>query len=223
MDRTENREPRTTSNPSNGGSTPEGFTLIEVLIVLAIISFVMALALPSIERVTYQRINSTTRKFVGLVRTIRNDSILLNSIYRLAIDFDRKTYWVESQKEFKLLAAVTEPNPKEKKNRNQNEDTTQSNFSFAEKYSKKPIPMPDGVVFDGVLKEKEGFRKDGIVYINFFPNGFNDAAIIYFARDGAKSTSGYSVLVRPTLGRVEVYSERLTSFDAVKEGGSSGK
>src|SRR5580700_4277313 len=83
------REPPTISSPTKRLPSRRqlgGFTLIEILIVLGIISMVMAMGLPAIERVTYQRVNSTTRKFIGLVRTIRNDSILLNLVQRLAID-----------------------------------------------------------------------------------------------------------------------------------------
>jgi len=168
--------------------------------------------LPAIERVTYQRVNSTTRKFIGLIRTIRNDAILLNIVQRLAIDFDRRAWWVESQREFKLPSAQEEV-PKKKKKKGEEEPP--SSFVFNDKYSKKPIPFPGGVVCDGVYKEREGLRKEGIAYIHFFPNGFNDAAILYLNKEGA-SEKGYSLLIRPTSGRVDVYREYIQDLNAVK-------
>lgn len=171
----------------------------------------MSLGLPAIERVTYMRLNSTTRKFIGLIRTIRNDAILLNSVYRLVIDFENAQYWVESQREFKLLAAEPEE-PKKKGKKGSKDEPPPSNFTIAEKFGKKPTPMPDGVVIEGVLNERDGLIKQGVAYVHFFPNGFNDQAILQLNKAGAKG-EGYSLLIRPTSGRVELHRERLNAFD----------
>ncbi len=199
---------RTTISRRNKHSETSGFTLIEILIVLSIIGMVMAIGLPAIQRVTLTRVNSLTRKFVGLTRTIRNDAILLNTVHRLAIDFDNSQYWVEMQRSFELLN-TEEPNPKKKKGKK--EEPPPSNFILSDKFGKKPTPLPDGVVIDGVLKEREGLRKEGMVYIHFFPNGFNDQAIIYLNRAGSKS-EGYSLVLRPTSGRIEIMSGRVDAF-----------
>ncbi len=215
MDRTASRAPRTTSSRSSSG-----FTLIEILLVLGIISMVMAIGLPAISRVTLQRLNSTTRQFVGLVRTIRNDSILLNTVYRLAIDFDKRTYWVEEQKAFQLLTE-DDAAPKQKQSKKKagpkddKPEGPSGNFTYAEKYNNKPHPMPGGTEFTGVLKEKEGLRNDGVVYVHFFPNGFNDQAILYLAKEGAPETA-YSLVIRATSGRVDIFRETVKNFDAVK-------
>ncbi len=179
------------------------------MIVIAIVSLVLSMGLPAITRVTYTRLNSTTRKFVGLIRTIRNDSILLSSVYRLAVDFEHATYWVESQKRFELLSQEVAPPPKKKGAKREEEP---SNFAFVDKYGKKPTPMPQGIVIEGVLKEREGLRKDGIAYVYFFPNGFNDQAILYLNKEGNKEP-GYSLLIRPTSGRVDILRERKIDFD----------
>ncbi|MBY0369849.1 type II secretion system GspH family protein [bacterium] len=204
----------TTSPKSNRSRS--GFTLIEIMIVLAIIGTVLALGLPAIQRVTYQRINSTTRKYVGLIRTVRNDAVLMNNIYRLVIDFDEHTYYIESQREAKLLGAP-DPNAsrsKKKNDKKEKDEEPPSNFDFAQKYNKKPVPMPDGVEFDGVLKEREGLVKEGKAYVHFFPNGFNEQAILYLKREGSQVVS-YSLWVRPTSGRVDIYQEYVPSFDSV--------
>lgn len=205
MGPTGSKAPKTISSRSSRARGVGGFTLIEILIVIAIISLVMSMGLPAISRVTYTRLNSTTRKFVGLVRTIRNDAILLNSVHRLAIDFERAQYWVEMQREFKLLSAEPPPPPKK------GEEPPPSNFVLNDKFGKKPTPMPAGIVVEGVLKEREGLVQEGIAYIHFFPNGFNDQAVIYLNKEGA-SADGYSLLVRPTSGRVEIFPERINDF-----------
>jgi len=167
------------------------------------------MGLPAISRVTYTRLNSTTRKFVGLVRTIRNDAILLNSVYRLVVDFEKSTYYVESQKRFELLSEVAPPPPKKGSKK---VDAPPSNFVIAEKYSKEPIPMPPGIVIEGVMKEKDGLRKEGLAYVHFFPNGFNDQAILYLNKEG-NTDPGYSLVIRPTSGRVDIFRERKNDFD----------
>lgn len=173
---------------------------------------VMALGLPAIQRVTLQKVNSTTRKFIGLIRTVRNDSILLNRVHRLVINFEKKQWWVEEQTQFKLLTdASTEPPPKAKKG-SKADPPPPSNFAMADKFSKEPMPMPSGVEFSGVLKEREGLVKEGMVYIHFFPNGFNDQAILYLNREGSEVVS-YSMLLRPNSGRVELYREAVKSFE----------
>lgn len=178
------------------------------MIVMAIIAMVMAIALPSIQRITGQRINSSTRKFVGLIRTVRNDAVLLSGIYRLAIDFEKQTYWIENQREMRLLT----DQPVQTKKPAKGKEPEPSNFTHSPKYSKEPVPMPPGVVFDGVLKEREGLVKEGIAYVHFFPNGFNEQAILYLKKEGAKNIS-YSLFIRPTSGKVDIYPERITSFD----------
>lgn len=170
---------------------------------------IVTLGLPAISRITDQRLKSETRKFVGLVHTIRNDAILLNNIYRLAIDFDRKAFWVENQREFKLLGQE-EAEALQNKKKKKKDDETPSNFVFADKYG-KPKPLPAGVGFVSVLKEREGLINKGIAYIHFFPNGFNEQAVVYMNKEGSTS-KGYSIVLRPTAGKAEIYPTQINSF-----------
>jgi prepilin-type N-terminal cleavage/methylation domain-containing protein len=180
-----------------------GFTLVEILIVIAIISTVLAVSIPAIERVTFQRISSTARRFVGLIRTVRNDAVLLNNIYRIGFDMDKNTYWVQSQRQLKTISQKLESEEQAK--------AEASNFNFADKYSKQALEMPGGTKVLGVFKEGEGLSQKGAAVIHFFPNGFNEAAIIYLAKEGSDQAA-YSLLIHPT-GRAEVQSGLTQSLD----------
>lgn len=209
-----NPAPTTTSRPIERRSgRRSGFTLIEILIVVAIISIVMALGLPAISRVTYQRLNSTTRQFVGMIKTIRNDAILLSVVHRLVLDMDKQEYWVEEQSGSELLANPDADNSK-KKTPTKKDDDAPPAFNRSDKYGKKPKAMPGGVRIRGVLKAQEGFRTEGTVYIHFFPNGFNEQAIVQLARENDDS-GGYSLFIRPASGRMEIMRSLVTDFGAV--------
>lgn len=168
---------------------------------------VMSIGLPAISQVTGHRLNSTTRQFVGLIRTIRNDAILLNQTHRLAVDLGKRTYWVEQQTRDGLLSEVEDPRDKKKG------AVAPSQFAMAPKYSKEAREMPGGIEFNGVYKEREGLRNEGLVYIHFFPNGINDQAILYLSKVGSPEST-YSLIVRPTSGRVDIARETVKDFNA---------
>ncbi len=190
----------------------KGFTLIEILLVLAIIVLVLSFGMPIVSRITGQNINTSARKFTALVRGIRTDAILLNSIYRLSLDLDKNTYFVEVQKNADLLSESALLSKKvDPKKKDQQPQEPPSPFSPADKYFKEPKELPTGVVFNGVLKEKEGLVKDGTAYIYFFPNGLNEKAIIILNSKTA-TEGGYSLLVHPTAGKVDFFKQRIDQF-----------
>ncbi|MEZ4752160.1 MAG: prepilin-type N-terminal cleavage/methylation domain-containing protein [Bdellovibrionota bacterium] len=204
MAQTVPRKPRTISFRKSNRSTSEaGFTLVEILIVIAIIAFILSLGLPAIERVTSYKLNSTTRRFVGLLKTVRNDAILLSNIHRLAVNLEDNTYWVEVQKKKALLDQLpVEEDPK---------NPQPSNFALADKYASDPIPLPDGVVFDGVFKEAEGLRRNGLAYIHFFPNGYAEPSILFLNR-ASRADNAYGLEIVPPLGKVEIFRADVEEY-----------
>ncbi|MFM8312849.1 MAG: Tfp pilus assembly protein FimT/FimU [Deltaproteobacteria bacterium] len=197
-------------DPASKSARNDGFTLIEILLVLSIIVLVLSFGMPVVSRITGQNINTSARKLTSLVRGVRTDAILLNSIYRLSLDLDKNTYLVESQKLGELL---NESSTLSKKRDPKNPEATETSDGFApvEKYFKEPKPLPAGVVFNGILKEKEGKVTEGIAYIYFFPNGLNEKAMVYLNSQSAKE-GGYSLLVHPTAGKVEFFKKRVDQF-----------
>lgn len=207
-------EPKTTSSSrtcKNRRSRQAGFTLLEILIVLSLIVMVLGVGVPAVSKLTYQKLNSTSRQFVGILKTIRNDAILLNGIYRLGIDFDKQTWWVESQNKFSLLKEEADPKLDKKKKK---DEKAPSNFQMVAKFSSEPKEVPSGLRFDGLFTERSGFAKEGIGYVYFFPNGYNEAAILYLNRDGS-TDEPYSLVMNSTTGRVVVFKKKINDFNGI--------
>lgn len=72
--------------------------------------------------------------------------------------------------------------------------------------------MPSGVVIDSIFTERSGPLKEGVGFVYFFPNGYNEAAILYLKREASKDEP-YSLVLQPTTGRVEVFKKKVTGFD----------
>lgn len=188
-----------------------------MLIVLAIITMVMSIGLPTLSRITYQRVASTTRKFVGTLRAVRNDAILLNKIHRLAINFEDQTWSVEAQNSLQLLDdpgidEVEAQRRDRERGRKKGDKPPRDVFAPVAKYSKKPNKLPAGVIFDGVFKEKEGLVKTGTVYVFFFPSGYAERAIVYLNKEGSEG-GGYSLVLRPATGKVDIFNRKVMNFD----------
>jgi prepilin-type N-terminal cleavage/methylation domain-containing protein len=188
-----------------------GFTLIEILLVLAIIVLVLSFGIPVVSRITGQNISTSARKFTALVRGLRSDAILFNTVYRLSLDLEKNSYLVESEKNNDLLSESSLLSKKRDPKKRLNSEPEDTAFTTAEKYSKEPKKLPLGVVFNGVLKEKEGFVNEGIAYIYFFPNGLNEKAIIYL-NSQKTNQGGYSILIHPTAGKVDFFKSRVEQF-----------
>lgn len=193
---------------SKRNSGNRGFTLIEILLVLAIIAMVTSIGIPAVGRLTYQRVAGTTRRFVGVLRSVRNDAILLNRIYRLAINFEDQTWWVEKQNQLELLGSDSQAGAVSDPKR----PSPPSGFVPAEKYGTKPKELPGGVVFDGILTERDGLLRQGIAYVHFFPSGYAEQSLLYLNKQGVED-GGYSLLVRPANGSIQVFNRRVDNFE----------
>lgn len=196
------------SSQTDRKSRRRGFTLIEILLVLGIIAMVTSIGIPAVGRLTYQRVAGATRRFVGTLRSVRNDAILLNKIYRLAINFEDQTWWVESQKQLSILGSESQASsvPSE------SDTSLGSRFSQDPKYGSKPRELPGGVVFDGILTERDGFFKNGLAYIHFFPSGYAEQSLVYLNKQGVQE-GGYSLYIQPATGKIEVFNRRVNNFE----------
>jgi general secretion pathway protein H len=82
-----------TRRPQSGRSSAAGFTLLEMLIVMAIIALATAVAVPILARPSDGvRLQATARDLINALRLTRAMAIARNAEIALTIDVDKRTF-----------------------------------------------------------------------------------------------------------------------------------
>ena len=87
-------------------SSSKGFTLVEILIVLAIFAGIAAMGVPALFKKS-DNIKKVARKLTSLTKEVRSRAKLKNATYRIAIDMraEPHRYWVEFMQGSKPIPA----------------------------------------------------------------------------------------------------------------------
>ncbi len=80
-----------------------GFTLLELLIVLAIVGLVMIVAVPSITNTFRFSVQSSAREIATLIKDSSNSAQVTGKIHRIVYDLKNEQYWVESTSDDTLM------------------------------------------------------------------------------------------------------------------------
>lgn len=198
-----------------------GFSLVELMVVVALMALIGTMAIPSISNVFKISLGSTTRDLATTVRYAYNAAMMTKKVHRLVYDLKEEKYWVEvgpqnmlmeteetrakSERASKFFSKIDEEELKKKK-------AAESNFSLATYVTRKKNELPRGVEFEDVKTEqaKAPFT-EGVVYTHFFPHGIIEQTVIHL-----KDTSNHhsTLIIAPTVGRTKVI-ERFVPAEEV--------
>lgn len=182
-----------------------GFTLIEILIVLAIIGTAMAIATPRLFK-TNTNIKSVTRNFLVLGKEVRNRARLSHSTVRLAIDLNPQEpqYWVEKSNGPVLI----DPEAREEET---SDEEKPSVWQLDTVLTNQKKSLPSGLYFAEVeTLSMNGPQTEGIAYIHFFPEGLMEAASIQIT-DRKQMT--WTLIYNPLTGQADVATEARSLRD----------
>ncbi len=74
------------------------FTLVEMLIVLAIIAMIMAMSVPFTAGFGKGlRVKTTARAIVGIMRVARSNAVTFRKNYSIVFDVKKSQYWIEDE------------------------------------------------------------------------------------------------------------------------------
>lgn len=132
----------------------KGFTLLEVVLVLALLTVVFALALPKAG--LWQNLSTASRQLIGTIRTASLAATASGLTHRLYLDLDRQEYW--------LVQAVS------------GEERVPTDPLLAGR-----VTLPPSVRVQDCKTARHGLTGVGRVFVEFFPLGRTERAVIHLS------------------------------------------
>lgn len=77
-------------------ATSDGFTLVELTLVVLIVGILMSMALPRLTILAGERLDSGARRLATLIRYLHDEAALRGTVYRLTLDLDEASWAVHS-------------------------------------------------------------------------------------------------------------------------------
>lgn len=195
----------------------KGFTLLEVMVTVAIIAGVVALVLPRINT-KGNKAKTHLRKLATISKELHTRAKLNGSVYRLVIDMkdgpnsdENHSYWVErsnqktliSEKELQEMEALRKEGKLEK-DKDGKPKPIPGGFEPDTQILKAVQELPSGLKFNEV--EKANSEKpiiSGRAYVHFFPQGLVEEAAIHLK---ISDTNQWTISIEPLSGKTEVVS-----------------
>jgi len=169
--------------PSPNRSRRDGFTLIELMIVMMIIGLVGAIAYPQYQVLSRANLRETSRKAAGTIRYLYARAILDKKAWRLALDMDDNRMWAERLEK--------------------NEEGAGLEYKKMKTRVLRRITIPDGVKIRDVRVLGRDERTDGIEYIYFNPYGGTERAVIHLMHENERWV--FTLATKPASGRVAIF------------------
>ena len=202
---------------SRGGGQPRGFTLIEVLITVAVIGVMALAAAPAVNSFTGANARSAASEIAGASRYLFDTAALRHQTCRMVLDMDHQEWWAEctqagpgNRRGQPVMGkdGVAEDDDAERARGFSDEpDAEKRRFLSRARFAE----FKDRQVQKRKLKGSTAFEKvwtprnrdpqtKGKAYVYFYPQGQADRAQIPVSDGG----NVYTVVTQPLTGRARV-------------------
>ncbi len=179
----------------------DAFSLIEVLVVLALIVFISVLVIPNSLTVLRTSLDSFSRRMANTFRESRDYALLTSKVVKVTFDLDKQEYWVEDAPGSFLM-----PAPKEDKDESEAEKEKKkkagSPFRLTRELNKNKNSVPSGLsIAEVVSPRSKKAIQEGVAEIFYFPHGMAEAAVIHLEdMDGNRR----SLIIHPITGKSQL-------------------
>jgi prepilin-type N-terminal cleavage/methylation domain-containing protein len=161
-------------------NTIQGFTLIELMVVMLLISIILAVAIPRFEGGWMQDpIKKVSRKMISTVRNVRSKTVQTQKQHALIVDFDAQQLYV--------IVETTDP------------EATPGSTTATGKFK-----LPESITLVDVQYPNSEPVSTGSASIRFYPAGYSDYALI---RMENSSEERFTFVIQPLLPKVKLYQQ----------------
>lgn len=165
--------PRTSNLARRTFFKEAGFTLIEIVVTLALLGLILAVALPKVGLIS--TLPSSSRHMIGTIQSLFTAAASSKKTYRLYFDLDQQAYWA--------MVLTTDG------------DRLPTDPSLARRES-----LPNGIRFRDVSTFQHGKTTSGKVFVQFFPGGRMEPAVIHLSD---RNQGAMTLLANPLTGAVQ--------------------
>jgi prepilin-type N-terminal cleavage/methylation domain-containing protein len=167
-----------------------GFTLIELMVVMLLISIILAVAIPRFEGGMFQDPTKiVSRRLIYTVRALRSHAVQRQMLQSLIIDLDNQRFWV---------AAAVPEEPAE------SEESAAAEKPAAAAATEKAFDLPKSIRFVAIQFPHRAPITSGKVEIFFYPAGYSDHVVVHMQNDNQER---FSYVVEPLLPKVKLLEE----------------
>jgi len=215
--------------------TNHGFTLIEVILVIAIIAVVVTGATFGLGAITRTRLRSSAFKVMSAAQFAYNRSLTQGATTRLHFDFDKDTMAIEETLTPVTLATNEQLDDEEGqavdpwdlararlqqpltpvKPTSPFQPITNQSGKVLERYTAKPVG--DAISVHALITPHETeIRTDGEGSVYFFPGGLTEHAVIQLSDS---SDTIYSIEIHPLTGNAKIHNFAYEPLDELDDEG----
>lgn len=193
-----------------------GFTLVELLIVVALIALIGTMAVPGISNTFKISLQTATREIASTIKETYNASMMTKRVYRIVYDLKEQAYWVEFGPASLALDTEESLKHEERMNRFKKEKKEEGpSFQMATNITRSKKSLPRGVTFKDIKTEQaKELATEGTVYTHFFPHGMIEQTVVHL-QDNSQHQS--TLWVQPLVGRTRVIDRYVPYEEVLKE------
>jgi prepilin-type N-terminal cleavage/methylation domain-containing protein len=204
---------RSKLRPKGRDPGEQGFSLIEMLIVVALMAVIALVAAPSISSVLRISLNSATRELASVIKEAYNSAVVTGRVHRVAYDLRKQQYWVERGPATLLLDTTESKEREERRKRiagsKADDKPPPSGFGIDKTITRSKKDLPRGVTFEDILTQQSPEPiTEGVVYTHIFPHGLSEQTIIHLTDTGKKRIS---LVIAPLVGKTELHERYVTA------------